>query len=221
LNSQQMAKQSNICGAILAGGRGQRVGGVDKGLLKFDGRPLIEHAIAAIVSQVSTIMISANRNQEQYERLGYPVIADGEADFPGPLAGISGVLEKNTLPYVLIVPCDMPFLPLHLVERLSVAMNYQRAMAAVACDAERLQPLCLLLHRDIREDLLCYRRSGGRKVRDWLKGLRYCEVDFSDCSEAFANINTQEQLNFHEMGAVKKKGYLRSFSNIPQRLPWP
>ena len=183
-----------ISGAILAGGRGQRMGGMDKGLLTFLGRPLFSHVVEILRPQVGNIVVNANRNHDDYALLGYPVISDHDLTFSGPLAGIARILDYVTTPYTLIVPCDMPFLPNHLAASLLAALKTRGGDAAVARSGSLLQPLCLLLTHDAQYDLMDYRGLGGAKVRDWMVRLRHCIVDFPDQPQAFCNINTPHQL---------------------------
>jgi molybdenum cofactor guanylyltransferase len=189
-----MEDRHSISGAILAGGRGRRMGAADKGLLPFLGRPLISHVIEILRPQVKNIVVSANRHHEHYAQLGFPVVSDHDKDFSGPLAGIARVLEGVTTPYVLVVPCDMPFLPSHLATSLLAALTSRGDEAAVAHGAGRLQPLCILLKTKVEQDLIHYRESGKAKVLDWVLGLRHCVVDFTAQPEAFCNINTPDQL---------------------------
>lgn len=193
-----------ICGAILAGGRGQRMGAVDKGLLIFLGRPLIGHVIDLLKPQVGSIIVSANRHHDRYASFGVRVVSDRERDYPGPLAGIARILEDVTTPFVLIVPCDMPFLPPNLAEILMKALITHGCEAAVVRGADRLQHLCLLLRHDVERNLIHYRELGKERVRDWVLGLRHCVVDFPDCPEAFCNINTLDTL--HSAALTYKNG---------------
>jgi molybdopterin-guanine dinucleotide biosynthesis protein A len=189
-----MIRRELITGAILAGGCGRRMDGADKGLLPFEARPLISHVIDVIGPQVGSLIVSANRHRERYAQLGFPVVADHEIDFAGPLAGIVRILEHVVTPYVLVVPCDMPFLPQQLAGYLMEALTGSDAQAAVAYGAGRLQPLCVLLRRDVEEDLRRYREAGGAKVEQWLLRLRHVIVEFPDNPETFRNINTPDEL---------------------------
>ena len=130
----------SISAGILAGGEGRRLGGVDKGWVEVDGRPLIEHTIARLKSQCGRILISANRSLARYRALGYGVYADDEDDYRGPLAGIASILRAASTPYVLIVPVDTPYLPCDLAARLAAAMQPSTQLASVIAD-DRPQPL--------------------------------------------------------------------------------
>jgi molybdopterin-guanine dinucleotide biosynthesis protein A len=189
-----MIRREDITAVILAGGRGRRMEGADKGLLTVQGRPLIRYVIDAVQPQVGTVIISANRHEAQYAVWGFPVLSDHDGDFAGPLAGIARVLGALTTPYLLVVPCDMPFLPAQLVEGLAKALLADNAQAAVVRAAGYLQPLCVLLRREVEQDLHRFRASDGAKVQQWLRRLRHVVVDFPEQSSAFCNINTPADL---------------------------
>ena len=120
----------DITAAILAGGRGTRLGGADKGLEKLSGRPLVAHIIAALVPQCGTLLINANRNQPRYAAFGYPVVNDDNDDYLGPLAGMLSVLRAARTRHVLCVPCDAPLLPADLTTRLWRALTDKQAQAS-------------------------------------------------------------------------------------------
>ena len=182
-----------IAGLILAGGRGQRLGGVDKGLQPWRGQPLVDHALARLAPQVSTVMISANRNPEAYAARGVRVLADASDDFPGPLAGILAGLRAAATPWLAVVPCDSPSLPLDLVERLARGLGDARG--AVAQRNERPEPVCCLLSTALADDLERYLAAGGRKVGGWVaRHAVPVPFDRVDDAAAFANINTPDDL---------------------------
>lgn len=186
---------SPITAVILAGGEGRRMGGIDKGLVPFKGKPLVEHVLARIAPQCDTVLISANRSQEYYGEYGYPVLADTLPDFPGPLAGILTALETIDSGLLLAVPCDTPLLPADLVERLADALDAQQADIAIPFDGARVHAAILLMRRSVAADLRDYLLSGERKVQLWLKRQRTVQADFSDEAAAFANLNTLAELN--------------------------
>lgn len=187
-----------IAGLVLAGGRGQRLGGIDKGLQHWHGRALVDHAIARLAPQVGEVMISANRNAADYASRGLRVLADARDDFPGPLAGILAGLRAASTPWLAVVPCDSPRLPADLVERLAQGLD-GRSGAVVQRDlgaaGVRLEPVCCLLSTALGEDLAGYLDGGGRKVEAWLS-RHATPVRFDRATDvaAFANINTPDDL---------------------------
>lgn len=189
-----MMQTDSITGVILAGGRASRMGGKDKGLIELNSRPLIEYVIEAISPQVQSIIINANRNLAQYRSYGYPVINDRIPDYAGPLAGMLAALEKTESELLLCVPCDGPWLPGDLIERLYTALQEQDAEVSCAHDGERLHPVIALLRQSLRRPLAEYIDQGGRAVHRWLKSRRLAQVDFSDHPELFVNINTADEL---------------------------
>ena len=180
---------SNITGAILAGGRGRRMGGLDKGLIKFQGIPLVEHVLQALRPQVSTIMLSANRNQTVYTRYGYPVVADLITGYAGPLAGFAALLRECETAWLMVVPCDGPSLPADLTVRLNSARLRAGADIAVAHDGQRLQPVHVLLGKHLLPDLEAWLTGGGRKIDLWYARHHMITVNFSDQSDSFINLN--------------------------------
>ncbi len=182
-----------VTGVVLAGGRGSRLGGQDKGWLELAGRALILHVLDALRPQVDTLLINATRSLERYRSLGYPVIGDALDGFQGPLAGVASALEAAETPLVLVVPCDGPRLPPDLVERLRKALLDSAAEIAVAHDGERLQPAHALLRRELCADLLTALELGERAIHRWYGQHRTVAVDFSDRREAFRSVNTEAE----------------------------
>ena len=181
-----------ITGLILAGGRGQRLGGVDKGLQPWRGLPLVDHALARLAPQVREVMISANRNAADYAARGVRVLADASDDFPGPLAGVLAGLRAASTPWLAVVPCDSPRLPVDLFARLAAGVG--DASGAVVL-RERLEPVCCLLSTALADDLERYLADGGRKVEGWVaRHAVPVKFDRPEDAEAFANVNTPEDL---------------------------
>jgi molybdopterin-guanine dinucleotide biosynthesis protein A len=185
-----MMSPQALTGLVLAGGRGRRLGGRDKGLVSLNGAPLVSHAMRALSDHVAELLVSANRNLDDYQALGVRVVRDADADYPGPLAGLLAGLEAATTPWLVVVPCDAPLLPPSLVPRL--VNGIADADIAVAHDGERLHPVIALMRTTLAPDLAQYLASGEHKVRDWYQRQRWVAVDFSDCREAFANLNTEQ-----------------------------
>lgn len=186
--------KSQITGVVLAGGLGRRMGGADKGLVEFQGRPLVAYALDALKLAAGPILINANRNPEAYARLGFPVIADRTDSFDGPLAGLLSALEAAQTDYVLTVPCDCPLIDGALLGRLYGQLVKEDAELCAAHDGERLHPVFLIARRCLAGDLAEYLASGQRKVEAWLKSHRLAMADYSDHPEMFANANTMEEL---------------------------
>lgn len=184
--------KEDITGLILAGGRGSRMGGADKGLARLRGRPLIEYAIDALRPQVGRLLISANRNAESYAAYGR-VIADMVGEFYGPLAGLLSGLRAADTAYVLAVPCDAPAIPSDLKDRLVAAMEKESREAGIVSCNGQLQPVFALVSRALAEPLQEYLLAGGRGVERWMREQRAAIADFSGAAD-FMNINTPEQL---------------------------
>jgi molybdopterin-guanine dinucleotide biosynthesis protein A len=184
----------SITGVILAGGKSRRMGGVDKGLLDFLGRPMVGHVLQRLAPQVDEILINANREVERYQALGYPVIEDDIGDFAGPLAGLHKGMRMAKHPYVLMVPCDSPLLPMNLVKRLMHGLIERDADLAVAKTGAQAHPVFCLCRKSLLPGLENFLASGGRKIDAWYSNLEVAEISFNDNAQAFANINTPEEL---------------------------
>ena len=203
-----MINPDDITGLILAGGRGSRMGGVDKGLQVFNGMPLALHTLTRLQmgGGVGQFMINANRNLAAYESFGAPVWPDGMADYAGPLAGFLTGLEHCETPFLVTVPCDTPLLPLDLVPRLAQALGAQDADIAMAAAPEvdrnghaqmRPQPVFCLLRVELIESLMKFTQSGGRKIDAWTALHKTVIVPFDqagDNPQAFCNANTLAEL---------------------------
>lgn len=189
----ESAHRSGVTGILLAGGRARRMGGHDKGLIELAGRPLAAHALDRLRPQVTEVLINANRNRDRYAALGASVIADSIGDYPGPLAGLLAGMEAASQPLVATVPCDSPFVPGDLVERLRRAMLDADAGIAVAHDGERQQPVFLLARTSLAGELRAWLENGGRKIDIWFGNHHVVDVPFEDTPDAFININTAEE----------------------------
>lgn len=181
-------------GLVLAGGRGQRMGGRDKGLLSWRGRPLVAHALERLQPQVSALMISANRNPDTYADFGVPVISDRTPDYAGPLAGLQAGLTACTTPLLAVVPCDVPGFPHDLVAHLRAALEKTEAPVAYVATAEREHYTFMLCRREVLPGLEDFLSSGDRKIRLWLDRCGAVQARFPDES-AFANFNRPEDLD--------------------------
>jgi molybdopterin-guanine dinucleotide biosynthesis protein A len=207
-----MIHSQEVTGIVLAGGRGSRMGGVDKGLQNFNGTPLALHTLLRLQMQqgalLSEQMINANRNLGAYEAFGVPVWPDTLTDYAGPLAGFMTGLERCESPYLLTVPCDTPLFPLDLAERLAQAFDDERTEIAMAAAPEedgqlRPQPVFCLLRRELLESLVEFTQTGGRKIDKWTAQHRTVIVPFDqpgDDPRAFYNTNTLAELHALEKG---------------------
>jgi molybdopterin-guanine dinucleotide biosynthesis protein A len=198
----QAIETADITGLVLAGGRGSRMGGVDKGLQNFNATPLALHSLLRLQPQVSETMVNANRNLSAYESFGVPVWPDVLADYAGPLAGFLTGLERCETAWLATVPCDTPLFPQDLVARLAAAAERDDAEIAMAAALEhegQLQPqpvFCLLRH-DLLESLVRFTHGGGRKIDAWTAQHRTVIVNFNEAGDdpkAFFNANTLAEL---------------------------
>ena len=213
---------SDITGLVLAGGRGSRMGGIDKGLQLFRGLPLAKLALGRLAPQVGPLMVNANRNLSDYEAFGVPVWPDhSELDHPGPLAGFLAGLDHCRTRFLLTVPCDTPLFPLDLARRLADALHDEEAEMATVSAASaasavgsssvapllllRSQPVFCLLRATLRPSLQRYLAQGGRKVETWIASHRTVRVAFDrpgDSPDAFSNVNTLDELQALEARSV-------------------
>lgn len=183
-----------ITGVLLAGGQGSRMGGVDKGLVALAGRPMAAHALERLAPQVDELIINANQNLTAWRAFGHPVFGDDIGGFAGPLAGLHAALARAQHPFVVTAPCDSPFLPADLVERLAGALHAADAQLAVAKTFDQPHPVFCLCRRELADHLGAFLAAGGRRIDRWYGTLKVVEVAFDDEEAAFRNINTRDEL---------------------------
>jgi molybdopterin-guanine dinucleotide biosynthesis protein A len=183
-----------VTGLILAGGKGSRMGGVDKGLQAFRGKRLVDHVYERLAPQVGGVIISANQNQEAYRTFGVRVVSDAIGGFAGPLAGFHAGLSVSKRPFLASVPCDSPFLPEDLIARLYARIDETGAELVVAKTGDQPHPVFSLMRRGVLDHLSDFLKGGGRKIDAWYATLNVVEVLFDDEVEAFSNINTLDEL---------------------------
>jgi len=181
-----------VSGIVLAGGLGRRMGGVDKGLQPLRGKPMVHWVLERLAPQVDEIIVNANQNLDDYRKFGHRVVSDDIAGFAGPLAGLHAGLKAAAHPLVATVPCDSPFLPLDLIQRLSGSLKGNDL--AVAKTGEQPHPVFALVRKQCMESLEAFLARGGRKIDAWYASLKVVEVGFDDEADAFRNINTPEEL---------------------------
>ncbi|MBL8474989.1 MAG: molybdenum cofactor guanylyltransferase [Methyloversatilis sp.] len=185
---------AGITGLVLAGGLGRRMGGIDKGLQAFRGEPMVAQVIRRFAPQVDALIVNANQNIERYAAFGHPVVPDVITGYAGPLAGLHAGLHACRTPLLVTSPCDSPFLPLDLVARLHEALERDGADLAVARTGAQSHPVFSLVRRHVLPGLTDFLDGGGRKVDLWYSALKVVEVSFDDQPDAFANINTLNEL---------------------------
>ncbi len=199
-------RTTDITGLILAGGRATRMQRREKGLQQLDGISLVERVITRLLPQVGTIAINANSNLDAYQRFGFPVWSDHGADesapiaYNGPLDGVATGLRHCSTPYLLVVPCDCPFLPQDLADRLMTALDDDHADIAVATSGiaaePRMQPTFCLMRVTVLPQLQDYLRNGGRRMDGWYGSAKVVHARFADEAQ-FINLNTLEDLERH------------------------
>lgn len=189
---QNEFSRDKVSAIILAGGQGRRMGGLGKAWITLDYKPLIAHVIARLRPQVEEIVISANDDAQKYQHWTQKVVAD---DLPqlGPLGGLTSAGRHITNEYILLTPCDTPFLPRDLVRRMKEALQEKMAQMAVARDPERAHYAILMMHHALLADAENFLRGGGRAIKEWIAPHAPVEVAF-ESTEAFMNINTPEDL---------------------------
>ena len=184
----------SISAVILAGGQAKRMGGVDKGLQTLHGKPLFQFIYDRLHSQVEHISVNANRNQAIYATAGLLVFGDKIEGFQGPLSGILTALERSETDFVLFVPCDSPFFPDNLLEKLKSAVVFRGVSIAYVHDGEREHPTFCLMARSLKEKLAAYLAAGERRMLQFMRQNGAVSVDFSENKAAFTNINTLDEL---------------------------
>ncbi len=196
--------KNNITGCVLAGGRASRMGGVDKGLQMFRGQTLVQYAIKRLQPQVSQLLINANRNSADYALTGLKVVSDTDYAGMGPLSGFLTGLQHCDTEWLVTVPCDSPFFPLDLVEKLALAATEKQSLLAMAQtprvhdNSWELQPVFCLMHRSLIDSLRNYLQNGGHKISVWAhqqSALALCPFTKpSTGPDPFANANTLQEL---------------------------
>lgn len=182
-----------ITAVILAGGRAQRMGGIDKGLVILNGKPMVEHVINALRREVDNIFINANRNLDQYRAFGFRVIPDIMDGFQGPLAGMASGMQAARTKYIVTVPCDSPLISDGLVRRLHEAMERENADISSVHDGDRTHPVFALIRCDLLPDLLEFLNAGERKIDRWYARHRLAIAYFDDTPNSFLNVNSPEE----------------------------
>jgi molybdopterin-guanine dinucleotide biosynthesis protein A len=190
-----MDNQTKVTGVILAGGLARRMNNQDKGLVKYKGRPMVSYALAALGAVADQTLINANRNREQYEKFGLPVVADQTDSFDGPLAGVLSAMIHTDADVLIVMPCDSPLIKAEHLQKLLATRAENDADVAAAFDGERLHPVFLAIKTSLKTSLQDYLASGQRRIDCWLEQQKMVKADFSNEPEIFVNINTLTQLS--------------------------
>ena len=191
-----MNSQLKVAGVILAGGLARRMNNQDKGLINYKRRPMVSYAVAALTSVADQSLINANRNKEQYQTFGLPVVADQTESFDGPLAGVlTAMIYYSDADVLVVVPCDSPLIRAEHLQKLLSARAENDADVAVAFDGERLHPVFLAVKISLKTRLQDYLSSGQRKIDRWVEQQKMVKADFSSEPEIFSNINTLAELS--------------------------
>ena len=184
----------DITAVVLAGGRGQRMGGIDKGLIEINGKPLIEYLLDGLEQQQVTTIINANRNLDRYGQFNIPVYSDEHADFQGPLAGFYTAMKQVDTEFIVTIPCDGPIIHPEYLSRFIEKYDESKAAVLVSKDSERLQPVHAFMKTDLIENLASFLETGDRKIDRWYAQNNFDTVDFSDNTNMFLNINRPDDL---------------------------
>jgi len=190
----QKISKDDITGVILAGGQARRMEGQDKGLVLLNNIPMIEYVIDIIKSQVGPLLINANRNHDTYKQYGFHIVSDELSGYCGPLAGMASSLNNINTPYMITAPCDSPFIPNDLVQRLVNSLESEDADISVAHNGERMQPVFCLMKKELLSSMTNFLNQGERKIDKWFKQHSLAIADFSDIPETFDNLNTLEDI---------------------------
>ena len=179
----------DVAVCILAGGKGSRLSGTDKGLFLIKGKPLIEYCIERIQVQSGNITINANRNLDKYSIYSSNIIVDLDREAVGPLGGIHAGLEKIDRNHICFVPCDCPLIPLDLLKKLYEPFKSHDYDLTIASTDGKYQPTFFMADKRLRHSLKKFIAEGGRKIMDWIDQTNYKPVEFSNPNE-FINLNT-------------------------------
>ncbi|MGZ8185142.1 MAG: molybdenum cofactor guanylyltransferase MobA [Methylobacter sp.] len=193
-----MNNQTKVTGVVLAGGLARRMNYQDKGLVNYQGRPLVSYSITALAAIADRVIISANRNFDQYQQFAVPVIADLTGGFDGPLAGLLAAMIHADTDVLVVMPCDSPLIKAEHLQKLLTVRSENDAGVAVAFDGKRLHPVFLAIKTTLQQSLQDYLASGQRKMDIWIEQQKMVKVDFSNEPEIFININTMTDLSILE-----------------------
>ncbi|ACV26747.1 molybdenum cofactor guanylyltransferase MobA [Kangiella koreensis] len=184
---------------LLAGGKSSRMGGEDKALIEYQGKPMIEHLIEQLpMSDIHQLVISCNRNHEQYSHYSEHLVSDKSYEeieaFAGPLLGVLSAMETYPADAWLVLPCDTPQLNIALITKL--IDDYKNGSSLISCLSigERIQPLHCVLSSQLKDSLFDYLKSGNRRAQEWVMLQNPNTIDCSNQADKLANINSPSDL---------------------------
>jgi len=187
----------DITAVILAGGKASRMEGLDKGLVKLANKALIEYVINTIQQHVDQILISANRNIDQYQQFGFPVISDDKNEYNGPLSGICEALKRCNSKYLLVLPCDCPFIEVDIIEKLYKSAEKNNSDVVLIHDGQFLQPLFSLISKNALPSLEECIAAKNFKVKQWMTEQKHSIIK-DNRTMMFFNINNKNDLESAE-----------------------
>ena len=205
---KEVPVQNAVTLLIYAGGRATRMGGINKALVPFLGRPMVEWVRERLAKGVSQVLLSANRDHETFEGMGFVVCADTMDEYPGPLAGLLAVKERGLLktPWLLTAPCDAPMVPETLLETLWTAAEEDGfGHSAYTVVAEGYpQNAFALIRSEALSGIRPFLLSGERKLGAWLKGVGQKKVFMRNYRGNFKNLNAFEEISSAEAEEISK-----------------
>ena len=187
--------KEKVSAIVLSGGQGRRFGNADKGLVSWQGKPLIEHVVSRLQRQADQLLISCNRNTDDYRLLGFEVFTDLEGGYKGPLAGVQAAANAVMHPWCLLCPNDIPLLPENLISLLLTALQSTNAQVAYPVCGTRHHFLPALVRSELLPEVTNYLQAGGRSLHGWYKNLKVTPVDFTDQDKHFINVNSPSALS--------------------------
>jgi molybdopterin-guanine dinucleotide biosynthesis protein A len=182
---------------LLAGGRGQRMGGQDKGLLQWQGEPLIAHLHRKTRALTDDLIISCNRNPQQYAPYADRLVHDDEGDFPGPLAGIRAGLKAARHAQLMILPCDVPRIDAALLQSMRETASQHPDKPLMLRQGEHWEPLLCIIPVALSSAFESAWHAGERSPGRLMRTLGAQALQCPDNDPRLANLNTPELLSTH------------------------
>lgn len=192
-----MAHPLNLSTLLLAGGQGSRLGGIDKGLVSFDGEPVAERLSRLLAQHGNEVLISCNRNADKYRQWADRLVHDPQPDYPGPLLGILSAMRVASGSHLLVVPCDMPLLDAPLLQALIALASEHPEQAIALQSGDQLQPLICILPLALLAVLERAWQAGQRSPRRWLIEQQVVILTIAADDPRLLNANTPSEWHTH------------------------